>query len=116
MKYRNKQEQVNHELEQFLTTLRSLIPRYSELVGKQELSEEELTELGELEYFLIEVNARISDLKMVLDHDLFGLSLDRYYQLKEKARNGDVSAKLKMDRMRETFNESFRMKSVIYWN
>src|SRR5690606_22731004 len=27
MKYRNKQEQVNHELEQFLTTLRSLIDR-----------------------------------------------------------------------------------------
>ena len=116
MKFKDKRDQMNSELERFISTLNEMLPRYADLVKRDNLSAEELTELGEMEYFLIEVNAKIAELKKLMDHDLFGLSIDLYYQLKAKATSGDRNAKLKLDKMRDSFNESLKSEKVMFWN
>jgi hypothetical protein len=42
--------------------------------------------------------------------------LDIYYKLKLKAKEGDFAAKAKLDRLRETFEDSFSSGSMINWN
>jgi hypothetical protein len=116
MKFKDKREQLNSELERFISTLNDLLPRYTALVKSDHLTADELSELGEIEYYLIEVNAKIAEIKKLLDHELFGLSIDLYYQTKEKAKKGDVQAKQKLDKMRESFNESWKSDSLIHWN
>jgi hypothetical protein len=103
-------------LEQFISILNELLPRYSGLLRKGHISREELKELGDIEHFLIEINSKISEIKSMLEQDLFGHSLDIYYKLKLKASNGDVVSKQKLDRMRETFDESIRGGTLFIWN
>lgn len=109
-------EALNIELDQFITLLNKTLPRYSMLVKKNDLNEMELQELGEMEYHLIEINAKINDLKHKLQHDLFGLSIDTYYKLKQKAQKGDTSAQEKMDKMKEPYLKSFKDNSIFNWN
>jgi len=116
MKFKDKRDQMNKELERFISTLNEMLPRYSELLRSENLSNKDLTELGEIEYFLIEVNAKIAEIKKLLDHDLFGLSIDVYYQTKAKAMTGDIKAIAKMEKMRQTFNESLKAEKIIHWN
>ncbi len=116
MKFKDKRDQMNKELERFISTLNEMLPRYSELLRHDNLSSQELTELGEMEYFLIEVNAKIAEIKKLLDHDLFGLSIDLYYQTKAKAKAGDMRAMVKMEKMRKTFNDSLKSEKIINWN
>ena len=108
--------QLNTELEQFIELLNTLLPRYSLLLNKLNLTKREVTELGEIEHFLIEINAKISEIKSRLDHDLFGHSIDIYYKLKRKALMGDPNAKIKLDKMREVFNESLKSETLMLWN
>jgi hypothetical protein len=114
--FKQSKEALNKELEQFISILDELLPRYSLLLRKKEISKEELTELGEVEHYLIEVNAKISAIKNMLEQDLFGHSLDIYYKLKEKAKNGDAVAKAKLERMRDSFEESIKGGMLYNWN
>jgi hypothetical protein len=116
MAFKDKREQMNNELQRFISTLNEILPRYTNLLKKTELTPLELSELGEMEYFLIEINSKIVELKKILEHDLFGLSIDRYYQLKQEAKSGNIQAKKKLDKMRESFNESLKNTSLIDWN
>jgi hypothetical protein len=79
-------------------------------------TEEQLVELGELEHFLIGVTARVTDLKQILDQDVFGQSLDVYFKLKEKASRGDEQASKKLNRLRDTFHRSINEGGIIHWN
>ncbi len=112
---RNKDD-LNRELEQFISTLNTLLPRYSLLLKKPRLNTVEVKELGEIEHFLIEINAKITEIKNMLEHDLFGHSIDYYYQIKRKAKNGDFEAKLKLEKLREAFNESLKGDTLVNWN
>ncbi len=114
--FKNNKELLNRELERFTSILDELLPHYSSLLKKENLSSPELTELGEIEHFLIEVNGKIAAIKHMLEQDLFGHSLDMYYKLKLKAKEGDFAAKAKLDRLRETFEDSFSSGSMINWN
>ncbi len=109
-------DNLNRELEQFITKLNALLPKYSLLLKKPVLNPFEVKELGEIEHFLIEINAKISEIKNMLDHDLFGHSIDYYYQIKRKAMGGDFEAKLKLERLRDAFNESLRGDTLVNWN
>lgn len=113
--YENK-DNLNRELEQFIGTLNALLPRYSKLLKKIRLTSEEATELGEIEHFLIEINSKITEIKNMLEHDLFGHSIDQYYQTKAKAMAGDLHAKVKLEKLREAFNESLRGDTLVIWN
>jgi hypothetical protein len=114
--FKNNKELLNKELERFTSILVEVLPHYSTLLKKENLSNPELTELGEIEHFLIEVNGKITAIKNLLEQDLFGHSLDIYYKLKFKANLGDSSAKAKLDRLRATFEDSFTSGSMINWN
>lgn len=116
MNFRQNKDALNRELEQFIATLNELLPRYSKLLRKPVLSNDELGELGDIEYFLLEVNTKISEIKNILEHDLFGHSLDTYYKLKQKALEGEVVSQLKYNRMRESFVESLDDGKIINWN
>lgn len=116
MNFERNKDALNRDLEQFISTLNELLPRYSKLLRQSVLTNEELGELGEIEYFLLEVNTKISEIKNLLEHDLFGHSLDTYYILKKKALEGDVLSQLKFNRMRETFFNSLKEGSIINWN
>jgi hypothetical protein len=107
---------LNYELEQFKSILNELLPRYSLLLKKDNLSKKELKELGDVEHYLIEVNSKITAIKEMLEEDLFGHSLDIYYKLKKKAISGDNSAAAKLERMRQTFEESFKGDKIFNWN
>ncbi|MES2588105.1 MAG: hypothetical protein V4622_03935 [Bacteroidota bacterium] len=116
MNSKTYQEEINKELERFIQLLQVTLPRYTELVKKNNISSDELNELGELEYFLIELNGKISELKKQLEHDLFGLSLDLYYKLKQRAIDGDMKAARKIVIMRNAFSKSLKGNSFINWN
>lgn len=110
------QHELNKELDDFIRVLNTALPRYTELLKKSKISHEELSELGDLEYFLIEINGKIAELKKKLEHDLFGLSLDLYYKFKKKAIEGDIAAARKMIIMRNAFGKSLKNNDVINWN
>lgn len=110
------QDDLNRELDQFLGTLNSLLPRYSNLLKKDKLTSIEAKELGQVEHFLIEINAKITEIKNMLDHDLFGHTIDQYYQLKEKAKAGDIHARVKLETMRDAFIESLKGDKLLNWN
>lgn len=109
-------ENLNRELEQFISTLNSVLPRYTHLLKKVHLTTSELKELGETEHFLIEINAKISSLKNMLEHDVFGHSIDYYYKIKTLAQKGDFQAKLKLEKLREVFNESLKGDTFVNYN
>lgn len=114
--FKQNKAALNRELERFMTILDELLPRYSLLLDKNNLSNLELTELGEIEHYLIEVNAKISTIKNMLEQDLFGHSLDVFYKLKVKAKNGDLVAQAKLNRMRDIFEESLKLGNIFIWN
>jgi hypothetical protein len=114
--FQQNKDALNRELEQFINKLNEVLPRYSALLSKRDVSSEELSELGELEHFLIEVNYKISEIKHRLEQDLFGHSLATYFKLKKKSAEGDQAAFVKIDRMRKVFEESLRSGNIINWN
>ncbi len=116
MDFNQNRDAINKELEQFIELLNKTLPRYSTLLKKQKISSLELKELGDIEYFLIGVNAKITEIKKMLEHDLFGHSLDLYYKLKLRAARGDADAQMKFEMMRDAFNESLKGDTIINWN
>jgi hypothetical protein len=114
--FSENKDEINKELTQFIRTLNEVLPRYSMLLKKINIDDNELKELGELEHFLIEINAKITEIKNMLEHDLFGYSIDYYYQLKQKAGHGDHEAQLKLERMRDAFTESLKGDTLMIWN
>lgn len=114
--FKQNKEALNRELKKFLTILDELLPRYSVLLEKKEISQEELSELGEIEHYLIEVNAKISAIKSMLEKDLFGHSLETYYKLKIKAEKGDQVALSKLERLKTSFEKSLKSGSIFIWN
>lgn len=116
MDFRANKDALNKELEHFISLLEEMLPRYAVLLRKADISSGELKELGEIEHFLIEVNAKISVIKGKLEQDLFGHSLDTYYKLKAKAGKGDKVSAAKLKMMREIFEESLEGGSLVNWN
>jgi len=116
MDFSQNRDAINKELEQFIQLLNITLPRYSDLLKKQDISGIELKELGDIEYFLIGVNAKITEIKKMLEHDLFGHSLDLYYKMKLRALKGDPVAVQKLEIMRDSFNESLKGDTIVNWN
>lgn len=116
MDFEAYKKELNRELDRIVELLQVTLPRYAELIKKENISNLELSELGEIEYYLIELNGKIADLKKQLEFDLFGLSLDTYYKLKTKANNGNVDAAKKAEMMRKAFNKSLKENQFIIWN
>lgn len=114
--FKQNKEELNRELKRFMAILDELLPRYSLLLEKKNISPEEVTELGDIEHYLIEVNSRISGIKSMLEQDLFGHSLDIYYKLKTKAESGDPVAMVKFERMKVSFEESLKNGNILIWN
>lgn len=114
--FSENKDEINRELAQFIQTLNEVLPRYSMLLKKMNMDDSELKELGELEHFLIEINAKITEIKNMLEHDLFGYSIDYYYQLKEKASDGNKDAIQKLERLRDAFKESLKGDTLMIWN
>ena len=116
MGFKEQQAAIQRELDRFIDMLSVLLPRYSKLLKRDNLNEQELHELGEIEHFLIGVNGRISEIKQLLEEDVFGHSIDYYYKLKHKALKGDESAARKMLKLKEAFTESLQGGTMIHWN
>ena len=116
MGFKEQQAAIQRELERFSGLLEVVLPRYSLLLKQESLNEKELTELGEIEHFLIGVTARITELKERLEQDVFGHSMDLYYKIKEKANNGDPEARKKLSKLRDTYAEALKAGTVLHWN
>jgi hypothetical protein len=116
MDFQANKDALNKELEHFISLLEEMLPRYAHLLRKSKITSKELKELGEIEHFLIEVNAKISVIKGKLEQDLFGHSLDTYYKLKIKAKKGDKVSEAKLRTLREIFEESLEGGCLINWN
>ena len=56
---------IEAELNLFISQLNDLLPRYDYLVAKTDLSKDELKELGEVEYLLLDLNAKISSINII---------------------------------------------------
>jgi hypothetical protein len=107
---------LNKELEQFMLILDELLPRYSILFEKKNITQQELKELGDLEHYLIEVNAKITAIKNMLEQDLYGSSFDAYYKLKTKSKRGDATATAKLERINDNFEKLFKEGAIFNWN
>jgi hypothetical protein len=114
--FNTNKEALNRELELFMAKLEELLPRYNTLLKKEKLSQFELSELGNIEHYLIELNAKIMAIKEMLQEDLFGHTLDIYFKLKREYVKGDNSAKMKYLRMRTVFQEALNSGLIINWN
>jgi hypothetical protein len=113
--FKNTKKELDKELEQFIKLLNKILPQYHLLLKRTDLSKEELKNLGDIEHYLIGVNAKIMEIKGKLEQDLFGQSLHVYYSLKE-AKNGDPTSKLKLEKMREAFVEALESGDVMNYN
>ena len=116
MAFEKHKRLLNKELDQFNLILSEILPRYIELMKSEHISDEEVKELGEIEHFLIEINAKIAEIKSKLDHDLFGETMSEYYKVKEKASTGDENAVKKLKKLREVFSESIKSDVFFNWN
>lgn len=116
MGFKEQQAAIQKELDRFIDLLNVLLPRYEKLLNSKSLNQEELHELGEMEHFLIGVTARVTEIKELLEKDIFGHSLDLYYQLKKRAERGDSAAEQKMLKLREGFHENLKSGNIILWN
>ncbi len=114
--FNNTKNELDKELEQFVKLLNKILPHYHQLLKRSDLSQDELKNLGEIEHYLIGVNAKIMEIKGKLEQDLFGQSLHVYYTLKENAKNGDPTSKLKLEKMREAFVEALESGDVMNYN
>jgi hypothetical protein len=114
--FQQNKDALNRELEQFISKLNEVLPRYTALLNKVGVTAEEVSELGQLEHFLIELNYKISEVKHRLEQDLFGYSLATYFNLKKKSAEGDPYAAMKIERMKKVFEESLRSGNIINWN
>lgn len=114
--FNNTKNELDKELEQFVKLLNKILPHYHQLLKRSDLSQDELKNLGEIEHYLIGVNAKIMEIKGKLEQDLFGQSLHVYYTLKENAKNGDPISKLKLEKMREAFVEALESGDVLNYN
>lgn len=116
MSFEKHKQLLNRELDQFNTLLGEILPRYVLLVRKEDCSAEELTELGEIEHYLIEVNSKIANIKNRLDQDLFGETMDLYYKVKAEAEKGNVKAKKKFDQLKASLHASIKGDMFFNWN
>jgi hypothetical protein len=116
MEFERIKKQLNKELDEFSSILHKVLPRYVELIRKTNISKKENTELGELEHYLIEVNGKIAEIKSRLDQILFGETIDVYYEMKEKALNGDPLAKIRFDMLRTVLSDSIKDETFFNWN
>ncbi|MDD2982187.1 MAG: hypothetical protein PHQ74_02255 [Crocinitomicaceae bacterium] len=116
MNLNDNKETVNKELELFMAYLNKNLVEYSTLLKKENISPTELKQLGDIEYFLIEINSKITEIKKRLENDLFGYSLDLYYGTKREAISGNQDAKRKLDVMLNSFNESLQGGMIVNWN
>lgn len=114
--FKSNRKALDEELEKFMSLLGELLPMYHALLKKEELDAEELKRLGEIEHYLIGVNAKILDIKKRLEQDLFGQSLDIYYRTKKEAKQGNPHAKLKLERMRDAFAEALQSGEIVNFN
>lgn len=116
MNFDKSRKSLTEELDHFIYVLNELIPHYERLMKKKVLNDSEAKELGDVEHFLIEVNAKINDLKSRLDQHLFGHSLDLYYKYKEKAKDGDLYAIQKINRIKDLILNTLEEDSLMKWN
>lgn len=116
MEFEKHKKLLNKELDQFNLILSKILPRYIELMKNDDISDDEVKELGEVEHFLIEINAKIAEIKSKLDHDLFGETMAEFYKVKEKAKNGDENAIKKLSKLRDAFSESIKGDTFFNWN
>jgi hypothetical protein len=114
--FKSNRKELDEELEKFMRLLEELLPHYHQLLKKTELSHDELTRLGEIEHYLIGVNAKILEIKKRLEQDWFGQSLHTYYKTKQDAFSGDPQAKLKLERMRDAFAEALKAGEIMSFN
>ena len=116
MDFQANKDELNKELERFVALLGEVLPKYVSLLQKKDLDKEELQELGEIEHYLIQVNAQIAEIKEKLEQDLFGHTLDTYYKLKKRFLNGDLKAGEKLEKLQTIFQESLDGGTLINWN
>lgn len=116
MSFEKHKQLLNQELDQFNTLLGELLPRYVLLVRKENCTEEELTELGEIEHYLIEVNSKIASIKNRLDQDLFGETMDLYYKVKAQAEKGNPKAIKKFGQLKTSLHASIKGDIFFNWN
>lgn len=114
--FKENRKELDEELERFIALLNQLLPHYHFLLKKEDLDDDELNRLGEIEHYLIGVNAKIMEIKGKLEQDLFGQSLDIYYRLKDSAYEGNPKSKLKLEKMRDTFAEALKSGDLINYN
>lgn len=116
MGYKEQQAAIERELDHFVDLLEVLLPRYSRLLAKKKLDQDELNELGEIEHFLIGVSGRISAIKGMLEEFLFGQGLDQYYKEKRKAERGDEKALEKLEHLKKAFDDALQTGNIVNWN
>ncbi len=116
MTLREQQAAIQKELDRFVELLKVVQPRHALLLKKEDLNELETKELGDLEYFLMEVNAQIAVIKQRLENELFGRGLQTYYQTKSLANSGNENARRKLGRLRKSFENALDNGSIICWN
>jgi hypothetical protein len=111
-----QKRRLNKELDEFNFVLSQILPRYLELIKKENISPEEEKELSNTEHSLLEINTKVAEIKSMLDQDLFGETINLYYRVKGKAKTGDLNSKLHLDQLRIKFQTLMEGDYFFNWN
>lgn len=115
--FKETQLKLNQELENFSAIIQLVLPKYLTLIAQPTLNQSELIELGEIEYYLLEVNDKLNCLRELIAKHLFGNTIDLYYhQKKTLLKSNKQKTKHQLEKLKVAFEKEIREGGIIIWN
>jgi hypothetical protein len=114
--FKEMQQQLNLELDHFSTIIQHVLPTYIRLIEKPTLTQLELIELGEIEYYLLELNDKLNCIREVIAKELFGATFENYYHQKNKLINQDTENYYQLVKLKTAFEKEIKEGGIIIWN
>ena len=111
MNINDQKKLLQKELEKFSFILGEILPKYLDLLKKENKNDDEKKELIQTEETLLEINTKIAEIKTKLDYALFGEKINLYYQIKAKAKTGDVNSKIYLEELKKNLEKSIKTDS-----
>lgn len=110
------QQQLNLELDHFSTIIQHVLPTYINLIEQPSLTQLELIELGEIEYYLLELNDKLNCIREVIVKALFGATFENYYQRKNELMNQKKDNHSQLVKLKAAFEKEIKEGGIIIWN
>jgi hypothetical protein len=114
--FKEMQQQLNLELDHFSTIIQHVLPTYINLIEQPSLTQLELIELGEIEYYLLELNDKLNCIREVIVKELYGATFENYYERKNELMNQKKENHSQLVKLKTAFEKEIKEGGIIIWN